>query len=372
MNSSPPPLSPPHPPTLQRQFPCRQCGASLEFQPGHDSLKCPYCGTENVLVPAAGVVTSLDFETQLQALAAGELVHELLTVRCNGCGAETTLPPDTTAGLCPFCASPIVAEAATHKGIRPQSLLPFEITKQQAGEHFRKWVADLWFAPSSLAASAERSAINGTYLPAWTYDSDTYSEYTGQRGDDYWDTEEYTEEENGHTVTRTRQVLRTRWSSVSGRVSNRFDNVLVMATTSLPAKYLSALTPWDLGNLVPYADEYLSGFLAESYQINLIDGFTQARQIMDHDIRRSVESDIGGDHQQVGSVDTQYANVGFKHLLLPVWISAYRYQNKVYRFLVNARTGEVRGERPYSAMKIALAILAVLFVIAVIILLAQR
>jgi ribosomal protein S27E len=368
------PTTPHHaPPPLQRQFPCRQCGASLVFEPGTDCLKCPYCGTENQLAAPVGVVRSLDFMAQLDALAVAEPAHEIITVKCNGCGAQTTLPPDSTAGVCPFCASPIVAEASTTKAIRPQSLLPFAVTKAQASDCFKKWVAGLWFAPNALAASAERSAINGAYLPAWTYDSDTYSAYTGQRGDDYWETETYTETDaNGNTVTRERQVCKTRWTYVSGNVANRFDNILIMATTSLPAQHLAALAPWDLGNLVPYADEYLSGFLAESYQVNLADGFEQARQIMDGDIRQSVIADIGGNHQQVGSIETQYDNIRFKHLLLPVWISAYRYQNQVYRFLVNARTGEVRGERPYSAIKIAMLILAILIVIAVVAMMANR
>lgn len=360
------------PPPLQQQFPCKQCGAALKFEPGHDSLKCPYCGTENTLAPVAGVIEELDFRAQLSALAAGEPAHDTVSVKCTACAAETTLPPDATAGNCPFCGAPIVATGSTRKSIRPKSLLPFKVNKDQASERFRTWVSKLWFAPNALARSAERAAIHGAYLPAWTYDSDTASIYTGERGDDYWETETYTEVVNNQTVTRTRQVTKTRWTFVSGAVANRFDDVLVMATTSLPAKHLAALQPWDLENLVPYADEYLSGFVAESYQLNLPDGFEAARQIMDAEIRRSVERNIGGDHQRISSVNTRYDNITFKHLLLPVWISAYRFQEKVYRFLVNARTGEVRGERPYSPIKITLLVLAIILVLVIIFLIASH
>jgi hypothetical protein len=201
---------------------------------------------------------------------------------------------------------------------------------------------------------AEANAIDGAYIPAWTYDSDTDSDYTGERGDDYTDTETYTDSE-GKTQTRT--VTRTRWTSVSGEVELHFDDVLVIASNSLPRKYADALEPWDLDHLVGYRDEYLSGFVAESYQIDLPQGFEIAKEIMSPDIRAAIERDIGGDHQRIGSVDTQYSNTTFKHALLPIWISAYRYNDRTFRFLVNARSGEVQGERPYSVIKILLAIL---------------
>ena len=365
-------MTPPTTPPAQQQFPCKQCGAALKFEPGHDSLKCPYCGMENSLAPVKEVIEALDFQAQLRALAEGEPEHDTVTVKCAACAAETTLPPNETADMCPFCGAPIVATGSSKKAIRPKSLLPFKVNKDQACERFRKWVSGLWFAPSALAKNAERAAIHGTYLPAWTYDSDTYTDYTGERGDDYTETETYTTTENGQAVTRTREVIKTRWSYASGRVAERFDNVLVMASSSLPPRHLNALQPWDLENLVPYADEYLSGFVSESYQVDLPDGFEKARAIMDVAIRRTIERAIGGDHQRISSVNTSYDNVMFKHLLLPVWISAYRYLEKVYHFLVNARTGEVRGERPYSTMKIALAVLVAVLIVVILFFLMHR
>jgi hypothetical protein len=169
-------------------------------------------------------------------------------------------------------------------------------------------------------------------------------------------------------VTRTRQVRRTRWWPVSGRVGNDFDDVMVLASRSLPPGYAEALEPWDLPDLVPYRDEYLSGFVAESYQIGLPEGFEIAKSIMAGTIRATIAGDIGGDHQRIHSVDTRYFNVTFKHALLPVWISAYRFHDRTFRFLVNARTGEVQGERPYSWVKITAAVLAAVIAILVVLL----
>jgi hypothetical protein len=247
------------------------------------------------------------------------------------------------------------------------------VKQTEAVELFRNWVAARWFAPNRLKQDAERAAIRGAYVPAWTYDADTETDYTGERGDHYWDTESYTETDaNGNTVTRTRQVQRTRWWPASGHVSDQFDDVLVLATRTLPPKQLDQLQPWDLPALVPYGDEYLSGFVAESYQINLPDGFEQAKQLMTPVIRQSICRHIGGDEQRINSANTQYDRITFKHLLLPVWISAYTFQDRVFRFLVNARTGEVQGERPYSGSKITLLVLAIIAVIVLIVVLIQH
>jgi predicted RNA-binding Zn-ribbon protein involved in translation (DUF1610 family) len=350
-----------------RQFPCTNCGANLQFAPGTHALACPYCGTTNQIAASTERVEELDYRAALATVPPEEL-HEQLAVRCNTCGAETTLKPNVTASRCPFCGSAIVAQAMSRRLIKPQALLPFHVTHDQAGELFKRWVASRWFAPSELRHRAERAEINGVYMPAWTYDSDTTTHYTGQRGDDYWDTETYTAFENGRHVTRTRQVRKTRWRSVSGTVFEHFDDVLVLASRSLPEPYASELVPWDLVNFVPYQDAYLSGFVAESYQIDLPQGFEVAKPIMADHIAALIRMDIGGDHQRIGSMDTRYADVTYKHALLPIWISAYRYRDRTFRFLVNARTGEVQGERPYSWVKIALLILAILAVLAAVML----
>jgi len=316
-------------------------------------------------------VEELDVAQHFRDCCDEKDLTERITVKCTTCGAETTLAPNVTSDRCPFCGSAIVAEGSSKKIIRPKSLLPFHVTRGQATASFRSWIAGLWFAPSELSRRAEAAQITGVYMPCWTYDSDTRSEYTGERGDDYWDTETYTTTVNGRTETRTRQVQRTRWWPVSGVVDNTFDDVLVLASRSLPEKLASNLEPWDLKSLVPYQDEYLSGFVAESYQVGLPEGFEVAKQIMDGYIAQSIRQDIGGDHQRIHSVNTQHFNVTFKHALLPVWISAYRYADKTFRFLVNARSGEVQGERPYSVVKIMLAILAAMAVIAGILLVTQ-
>jgi hypothetical protein len=181
---------------------------------------------------------------------------------------------------------------------------------------------------------------------------------------------------NGKPTMQMRQERRTRWSWVSGIVENAFDDVLVAASTSLPSDQLAGVgadrESWDLHELVPYSDQYLAGFTAESYTVDLATGFTTARGIMESEIRETVRRDIGGDHQRISEMRPAYRAITFKHILLPVWVAAYRYNNKVFRFLINGRTGRISGERPYSGWKIAIAVAAGLVAVLIVILIANR
>jgi predicted RNA-binding Zn-ribbon protein involved in translation (DUF1610 family) len=344
-------------PPDRQTFPCGQCGAKLEFQPGAVTLKCPYCQFENQIEASREKVVEQDFEAMLSELDASAPREDHATVKCDACAAEVDRPPNQTSFTCPFCGSNIVSQAVSRTLIKPQAVLPFGVTRDQANGAFRKWIGSLWFAPSAVKRQTElRERMQGIYLPHWTYDCKTITQYRGHRGDAYYVTESYSTTVNGKSVRQTRQVRKIRWSPASGTVHNTFDDVLVNASNSLPREYVQKLEPWDLKNAVDYRDDYLAGFRAESYQIDLKQGFGAAAERMKPVIHTAICRDIGGDEQSVDWTHIEYLNVTFKHLLLPVWLSTYRFRNRPFRMFVNARTGEVQGERPYSWAKISAAV----------------
>ncbi|WFB34521.1 hypothetical protein P3T73_10145 [Kiritimatiellota bacterium B12222] len=376
-NPQPPPLeeAPPEEssitpdlPHAHVEFPCENCGARMDFSPSSQKVTCPYCQHEMDIPQNEDEIEELDFHAYVTQTLKAEDTVDALTVTCATCHAETTLEENVTATNCPFCGSAIVTDPGHRRVIRPRSLLPFRVEDKEAMGLFREWIGKLWFAPTKVKqyARTHKGNLSGVYVPYWTYDANTISHYTGKRGDDYYVTEHYTTTENGRSVSRTRQVRKTRWRNVSGNVFRSFDDVLVLASHSLPDKHIQKLEPWDLNALVPYDQNYLAGFRAEAYQVDLESGFTEAKNIMEPEIRQEVKRDIGGDHQRISSLTTQYKQPTFKHILLPVWISAYSFKGTTYRFLVNARTGEVQGERPYSAIKITFAVIAGLLLAAII------
>jgi len=374
MTNDPVPGSPP----TGKKFPCAQCGARLDYDPSARSLKCPYCGHVEEINPEKKAVQEHDFEAYLRKQSGESTVAgRSCQVKCNTCGAVVLLEDKVAADRCPYCGSfienkPEAAEAM----IPPECMLPFRVGSKEAVAAYNNWLKGLWFAPNSLKDFANLGKLNGVYVPFWTFDSMTYTFYRGERGDDYQETETYTDTEtyfeNGETktrnVTKTRTVTKTRWTSVSGEVRHFFDDVPVCASEGVPENYAASLTPKELKGVEPFRAEYLSGFTTERYAIGPKEGFDKAKQIMDGHIRQLCCRHIGGNHQRLHTVQTQHVGVTFKHLLLPIWLASYRYQDKSYRVMVNGQTGYVMGDRPYSWVKITLLVLGILAVILAILL----
>ncbi|WP_431300606.1 primosomal protein N' (replication factor Y) - superfamily II helicase [Tabrizicola sp. BL-A-41-H6] len=351
--------------TEEYRWPCEQCGAQLRFAPGQTELTCDHCGhIQTIPAKSAGrranALEEHDLAKGLKDDLPASAMAEVRTTSCPNCGAQVEFNGATHATQCPFCASPVVVDTGTQRHIKPQALVPFALTEVQARHAMTAWLGRLWFAPNTLLEYARKGrAMTGIYVPFWSFDAATRSRYTGQRGEYYYETRSVTVRVNGQLQARQEQVRNTRWYSVSGRVARNFDDVLVMASTSLPARLGEELTPWDMSALQPYSPEYLAGFQAEGYTVALAEGDARAKARMSDVIVSDVRRDIGGDEQRIGSVDTNWSEETFKHILLPIWTAAYKYNGRSYRFLVNGQTGEVQGERPWSVWKIAFAMLLV-------------
>ncbi|NIY97567.1 primosomal protein N' (replication factor Y) - superfamily II helicase [Salipiger sp. HF18] len=348
--------------TEEHRFPCEQCGADYRYDPARAELVCDHCGDVRAITdpgPWKAGIRELDYRAAVDNLLPLQEMEELQVSKCPNCGAEVEFEPDTHATECPFCATPVVTGTGAHRQIKPRGLLPFALDEKAAHDAMNGWLGRLWFAPNGLKEYARKGRkMQGIYVPYWTFDARTRSEYSGERGTVYYETRQVMRDGKMQTV----RVAKVRWRGVSGRVARFFDDVLVLASRSLPKRFTDALEPWDLSRLEPYQPEFLAGFRAEGYQVDLADGFVEARQLMDRQIERDVKFDIGGDRQRIHRVDTQVSEVTFKHILLPVWLAAYKYRGETYRFVVYGTTGRGQGERPWSTWKIALAVIVGLIV----------
>lgn len=346
---------------LQKQLICNGCGAKLTYAPGTQNLSCEYCGAQNEIAVKDEEIKELDLASYIDNISESASTIEVLNVKCDSCGAQTSFDKNVVSQFCTFCGSPIVVkDATTNTMFQPKGILPFSVDRGNALMAYTQWLGKIWWAPFGFKKRVQANEkLTGVYIPYWTYDANTDTTYSGERGDDYTVMESYTTIENGKTVTRQRHVTHTRWSYAAGSVSNFFDDVLIIASKSLPLAKTQKLEPWDLQNMVPFDEAYISGFRTECYQVDLKEGFGMARERMDEAIRELICRDIGGDHQRISSANTNYSDLTFKHILLPIWLSAYRYKNKSYHYLVNGRTGEVQGEYPVSVVKIVMAVAAV-------------
>lgn len=349
-----------------RVFPCDQCGADLVFHIGTQRLKCPRCDFEKVIeLSAEPPPGEQDLQRTLAQLANKRKAEappqaETQELSCETCGATIVFSGTLTSKECDYCGAPR-QRAGVHQAsdrVPVDGVLPFMVEKKSAATQLGSWVKSLWFAPNEFVRRGVDGSLTGSYLPYWTFDSMTQTWYSGQRGEHYFVT-------TGSGKNQRRE-MRTRWHPASGSFQRFFDDVLVCATKGLPRKQVIELEPWPMDRVLPYNQQVLAGYLAHTYEVELPQGFDDAKSRMDAAIRQETMRRIGGDVQRIDRLRSNFDALTFKLLLLPVWMLTYRYAGKPYRVMVNACTGEVQGERPYSAIKIALAVIAGIMLVALI------
>jgi ribosomal protein S27E len=351
---------------------CPECNSKMQWDAAVQAMKCQYCGKTVELSESTKSVVEYDLESGLSMARERGYGVTVRTTVCKDCGATVSFGDAATATRCEFCDSPqVMQEEGQRNVIRPESLVPFAVDKKVATGKFGTWIGKLWFRPSDLKHRAAVSEMTGMYIPYWTFDAHVASKWTAEAGYHYYETETYTTTENGQSVTKTRQVQKTRWVWKNGSRADDYDDILVCASKGLPQDLAEKLKTFDTRELRGWEPRYLAGWKAEEYAVDLNAGWKDAVERMETTQKSRCASDVPGDTHRFLSVNNQFSDETFKHVLLPLWISAYRYRDKVYRFLVNGQTGEVTGKAPYSVWKIVMFILAIVGLIVGVLVLGQ-
>ncbi len=331
-------------------------------------MRCPFCGTVSQFEQTVtGEIRENDLATALRSIPASARgwAPEQITVKCQSCQAISVFAAGRVGQRCDFCGSPALAPyTEVQAPIRPESLLPFKIAETTVRETIRNWYGSHWFAPNKLKGRALTDTLHGAYLPYWTFDAQAHADWTAEAGHYYWETETY---RDGNGRTQTRQVQRTRWEYAAGALDHFFDDTLVAASKGVPPELLGKVEPFPTTDLTPYNTAFLSGWVVEQYQIDLIAAADRSRALMDNALESLCRSEVPGDTQRNLQVSADYSAQTFKHILVPVWLLTYTYGAKIYRVVINGYTGQIAGKYPLSWVKILLVVLAILLVVGIII-----
>lgn len=348
----------------QHQFSCRQCGFAMQYQVGSKVLQCQSCGQTENIADNGEAIEELPLSLALENLRLKPLTASDNTVSCDNCGASSQWDVHTQSDLCPYCQTPIAKLDTEQQRLHIEAIVPFSFEKSQANKQLAKWLGKRWFAPNVLKEmSGHNKQFDGIYVPHWTFDSLTYTDYHGMRGIYYVEYIRQTRIVNGKRQTVEVPVTRTRWFPASGQVRLLFDDILVLASMLIPKTIINQLRPWRLEKAVPYTAEYLAGLKAKYYQLDLGQAFQIAQQRMSTDIELAIRRDIGGDTQRIQSKNTHYQNSTYKLILLPVWYSSFEYKGKNYQTVINGQNGKVAGQYPKSPTKIAAAVIVALILL---------
>lgn len=358
-----------------QKFACPACGADARWEPARQSLVCPYCSTVSPakLADDGNLIEENDLVTAMRGMREDQRgwQTETRSVRCQNCNAISVFNPKHVAQRCDFCGSPAIVPVEEHQApIRPSSLLPFVVPETDVRERMRRWYATRWFAPNKLKRWAITDTLHGVYLPYWTFDAQVHADWTAESGYYYYVTETYRDAQG---KTQTRQVRKVRWVPSSGNLDHFFDDELVSGSKGVRGDLLAKIEPFPTTtDLKPYDPGYVAGWVVEQYQLDLVAAAERSRQTMDGKVRSLCASRVPGDTHRNLRVRANYSGQTFKHILAPIWLLSYTYGRRSFQVVVNGSTGTIAGDRPYSWVKITLAVLAALILILVIVAVAQR
>ena len=296
----------------------------MEFDPESGTLKCPSCGDS---VEIENIEENIK-EHRMTREALGTIRAEEKTSHtmvCQGCGAKVEVDATSTAAECPYCGSKYVLSEKQEDALIPDGVIPFQ---------FHSWVKGRFWAPGELKNLYQRDRLQGIYLPYWTFDARTETDYRARGGRVHHETYR---DSDGKTRTRTYVT----WHDVSGHLSYQFDDLLIPASDKL-----------DLG--------LLDG--AECFCISLDSAHGQAIQEMKNRLTQMADGEVLSRYDQVDGMRIYpvFSGETYKHVLVPVYATAYQYRDKVYHVLINGQTGMIKGEYPKSIFKIALCVLLVI------------
>jgi hypothetical protein len=363
--------------TAQKKFSCPACGAEAQWDPAKQALVCGFCGTVSPAkleqVPGGDdVIKEHDLVTALRSIPDSQRGWQATktSVRCQSCQAISVFDPTRVGQRCDFCGSSALVPYEEIKEVfRPESLLPMKLGESQVRDAIRQWYGSRWFAPNKLKSAAMTDTVNGIYIPYWTFDAQVHADWTAESGYYYYVTETY-RDSNGNT--QTRQVQRIRWEPSAGSLDHFFDDELVPASKGVQEAMLRQVEPFPTKELTPYNAGFLSGWVVERYQIDLIAAGQASRAQMDQKLERLCASQVPGDTQRNLQVAADYTGQTFKHILVPIWMLSYNYGPRIFQVVINGYTGAIAGQYPKSWIKITLAVLAGLAVAGVIALIANH
>jgi hypothetical protein len=307
---------------------CTVCGSWVD----EEDLFCANCGTE---APHEAAVAPVQKD-------AGSLVTD--NFQCRGCGASMSYDARAEALRCPFCGSTEMAARPDHKVLTPSRIAPFRIGREEAVSAMRSWLGKGFWRPTKLAQAAALVKMTPVYVPYWVFQADTHT---------YW-----TADSN-----QTPPGASGDWYPLSGEHEGQYAGLLIGASGALTPSETHALCPFDLKDAAPPDQVDLKNAIVEEFSRPKKYARPLAREGLEGlETEACTSAYVPGRARNV-HVNVRMTGMSGEAVLLPVWIMAYRFRDRLFRFLVNGQTGRATGQAPLSLTKIFFTMMIVLLVV---------
>ena len=323
-----------------QEYKCPNCGGSLKFESGTQTLKCPYCSSEiNVEAfsePDLGTKTdSFKWEDMPSKKWEEGETENMKVYVCDSCGGEIIADESTAATKCPYCDNPVVMKGNFSGDLKPDYVIPFKIDKEQAKAAYFKHLEKKKFLPKIFKDQNHIDEMKALYVPFWLFDCDADASITY----DATKVNMWSDGKRDYTQTSHYRVYR------EGELG--FDNVPVDGSLAMPDDLTQSVEPYNFDEAVDFKTAYLAGYLADRYTV----GVNESLEIANRRVKESVEDAFRSTVQGYGTVITNknYVNVKngkSKYALYPIWILNTTFKGDSYIFAVNGQTGKISGNLP--------------------------
>ncbi|MDR3577405.1 MAG: hypothetical protein P4L50_26380 [Anaerolineaceae bacterium] len=338
-------------------YKCPQCGADTRFDVAAGGVACEHCGYVAPIKTQTVGVQAERFEFTLESLnqTAKGWGTDRRVLHCDGCGAEIAVEEGDLTAICPFCSSSHVdIRASAMDLLRPRFLIPFKIQVNAIREQARLWLGKGWYHPKELSSSAAVDRFRGIYLPFWTFDAAILSNWKAEVG--YERVERYYD--SSDRTWRSRTVIDWRWKN--GRISENIHDVLISGSSHISHLILERLNPFNLNDLVIYSSDFLAGWQAHSYDVNLTDAWEEGKALMRETAKQACYHSINSVHVRNFSMTADFNDEAWRYILLPVYLASYQFEGKVFQMMANGQTGVIAGQKPVEWSKVWMAIAALM------------
>ncbi len=328
-----------------QEYKCPCCGGAIEFNSSIQKMKCPYCDSEfemealkefdQVLTDEAKGTDNMEWETQAGTEWQEGESENLRVYVCNSCGGEIIGDETTAATECPYCNNPVVMMGQFKGDLKPDYVIPFKLSKEDAKEGLRKHIKGKALLPRIFKDENHIDEIKGIYVPFWLFDAeaDARIRYKATKIR-HWSDSDY-----DYTKTSFFSVVR------AGSVA--FDRVPVDGSSKMADDLMESIEPYNFSEAVDFQTAYLAGYFADKYDVTAQQSIDRANTR----IRRSTEETFASTVTGYTTVTTEHSAINLnngkaKYALYPVWILNTTYKDKKYTFAMNGQTGKFVGDLP--------------------------
>lgn len=330
--------------TLEYKCPC--CNAGLSFAPGNQKLTCSYCDNtfdlDTVVAYSEGQQQEDTFQWEEETPPEWADSKRLHSFQCPSCGGEIVTEETTAASFCPFCDNPAIFPSQLRGVLKPDGVLPFQTTRDDAKAAFLRLCKGKPLLPKFFTDQQRLEKITGLYVPFWLYDC------SGKLDSQYRATRIRRWSDQRYDYTKTDHFLLRRTACAA------FTGIPADGSAKMDDTFMESIEPFDYQKLTDFDTAYLAGFFADKYDVGAEDGKERVRQRVRQSLQDEVLQTTIGYHTVVpASEHLDISHSKARYVLLPVWMLNTPYRGKLYTFAMNGQTGKMTGAFPISYKRAA-------------------